>query len=83
MRFTVRDLFWLTVVVALALGWGISAAHWARRQQVTARHAEALRTPLDHAEQNIDAQRKLPGIDYDPKEGLLPVDWELATREIP
>ena len=31
-RFSIRDLFWLTLVVALALGWAISA--WKHNPQV-------------------------------------------------
>ncbi|MCI0361117.1 MAG: hypothetical protein L0211_21770 [Planctomycetaceae bacterium] len=31
MRFSVRDLLWLTVVVALAVGWWIDRAHLAFR----------------------------------------------------
>ena len=40
LRFTLRDLFWLIVVVALALDWGVSAENWHRRMQVRGRHAE-------------------------------------------
>src|SRR5262245_37799625 len=43
MRFTLRDLFWLTVVVALVLGWGVSYANLFDRLRARGRHAEALR----------------------------------------
>jgi hypothetical protein len=82
-RCTLRDLFWLTIVVALALGWRISAGNLAGQQQVTKRHAEALRMALDHAQQNHYVQLEKLADDPDPEADLLPVDWELATREIP
>jgi len=78
MRFTLRDLFWLTVVVALALGWGVSYARQYERLRVRGRHAEALRMALYNAEQNRQSEE--PGGTPNPE---LPVDWELATREIP
>jgi hypothetical protein len=82
MRFTLRDLFWLTVVVALALGWGVSYARLYERLRVRGRHAEALRMALDNAETNITIYKLFPASEVD--EGVLPpVDWELATREIP
>ena len=31
MRFSIRDLLWLTVVVALAVGWWMDRAAWSRR----------------------------------------------------
>jgi hypothetical protein len=83
MRFTLRDLFWLTVVVALALGWTMSAAAWAGSLIATRRHAEALRMALYNAEQNHYVQLEKLADDPDPEADLLPVDWELATREIP
>jgi len=72
MRFALRDLFWLTVVVALALGWGVSYSQLFERLRVRGRHAEALRMELYHASNNR----------FDEEE-RWPVDWELATREIP
>ena len=39
MKFSIRDVLWLTVVVALAVGWGIDRAQF-RREQVNARRAE-------------------------------------------
>ena len=88
MRFTLRDLFWLTVVVALALGWGINSANLFERLRVRGRHAEALRMALDNAHQNHVAIREAilseNPADWSLLENdLAPVDWELATREIP
>jgi hypothetical protein len=38
-RFTIRDVLWLTVVVALAVCWGLDRVQL-RREQVNARRAE-------------------------------------------
>ena len=83
LRFTIRDLFWLTVVVALGLGWGISYSHLWERLRVRGRHAGALRMALDNAEKNHHIQLLKLKDDTDPEADLLPVDWELTTREIP
>jgi hypothetical protein len=39
-RFTIRDLLWLTAVVALAVGW------WVDRRQIQARRAEFEQRPM-------------------------------------
>ena len=39
MKFSIRDVLWLTVVVALAVGWGIDRVQF-RREQANARRAE-------------------------------------------
>ena len=39
MKFSIRDVLWLTVVVALAVGWGIDRVQF-RREEVNARRAE-------------------------------------------
>ncbi|HEY2412032.1 MAG TPA: hypothetical protein VGI40_07305 [Pirellulaceae bacterium] len=33
MRFTIRDLLWLMVVVGLACGWGASEYRWRQRDE--------------------------------------------------
>ena len=35
-RFMIRDVMWLTVVMALALGWGLSYQHWSKTNQLLA-----------------------------------------------
>jgi len=82
LRFTTRELLLLTVIVALALGWGISSANWDRRMRLTKRHAEALRMAFYNAEQNHEDLMDKLGSEAN-ESLLLPVDWELATREIP
>ena len=87
-RFTTRELLLLTVIVALALGWGVSGANWDRRMRLTKRHAEALRVALENADHNHVAIREAILSDNPAEWSLLeddlaPVDWELATREIP
>jgi hypothetical protein len=44
MKFSIRDLFWLTVVVALAVGWGVD------RSKITAK--------VDSLEKRLDALQK-------------------------
>lgn len=34
-RFTIRDVLWLTVVVAFGLGWWLDRSHLARRLEVS------------------------------------------------
>lgn len=45
-RFTLRDLFWLTLVVALALGWGVYSLRVGKLQQL-ARENEMYRRELN------------------------------------
>jgi hypothetical protein len=43
MKFTLRDLFWLTLVVALATGWALHARQWqAERQSLILELVEKL-----------------------------------------
>ncbi len=50
-RFTIRDVLWLTVVAALAVGWWLAHSRAANRHEAVIAHAERIRTVL------IDAQR--------------------------
>ena len=34
MRFTIRDMLWLTVVVAVALGWRVNRLSWSKHLQI-------------------------------------------------
>ncbi len=54
MKFSIRDVLWLTVVVALAVGWGIDRVQF-RREQLNARQAEQ-RARME-AEQALYASR--------------------------
>lgn len=40
MRFTIRDLLWLTVVVALGVGWWIHHRAWGEKYADTAHDSE-------------------------------------------
>jgi hypothetical protein len=66
LRFTLRDLFWLTLLVAVSLGWWASYARYVRRLNARGRHAEALRMALENAMHNATT---------DDNDLLLPVDW--------
>jgi hypothetical protein len=39
-KFTIRDLLWLTLVVAMGLGWGIR--EWQLRDEVRQANSEAM-----------------------------------------
>jgi hypothetical protein len=42
MTFSIRDLFWLTVVVALAVGWWVQSRNSAAELAVTKKHVNLL-----------------------------------------
>ena len=87
-RFTIRDICWITVVVALALGLWVQRQEHGRRIQSTRQHAEALRRTLADAEQNetvyFDKLANVYGFGPMAVEGeLVNVDWELIDAPIP
>jgi len=58
-RFTIRDVLWLTVVVALAVGWGLDRAQF-RREQLNARRAElSARMEAERAMANAEHARAM------------------------
>ncbi len=58
-RFTIRDVLWLTVVVALAVCWGLDRVQF-RREQVNARRAELrARMEAQRAMENAEFARAL------------------------
>ena len=82
-----RDLFWLVLVVALAVGWWIDHLHAANRREAVIVHAERIRTVLDDARsayvvsvQNFDRSRKFQGA----RGFLLPQepDWGVADKSL-
>jgi hypothetical protein len=88
MRFTLRDLFWLTIVVALVLGLWVQRADHEQRIGIVRRHAESLRRELANAEQNeatyLDKLATVYGFGPMAVEGeLTEVNWELADQRIP
>jgi hypothetical protein len=60
-RFTIRDVLWLTVVVAMACGWAVdrSSLHW-RYQQANAA-MERLRERLDAVDADWRANNDVGG----------------------
>jgi len=83
LRFSIREWFLLTAIVALALGWGISNAYLKSRMRATRRHAEVLRAALYNAGHNHHAQ--IHGMLNNPSfpTSLKTVDWDLCTQPIP
>jgi hypothetical protein len=61
LRFTIRDLLWLTVVAALAIGWRVDRNQSERRYQVgTGMLADQANRQLEYfAQRANDAERKL------------------------
>ena len=58
-RFTIRDVLWLTVVVALAVGWGLDRVQF-RREQLNARRAELrARVEAERARENAELARAM------------------------
>jgi hypothetical protein len=80
MRFSIRDVLWLTVVVALAVGWSLDGVQF-RREQANARRAElrvrqaaeqalyAAKIVEAHAAvaREMEAQRRSTATDPDPQ----------------
>ena len=53
MKFSIRDLFWLTVVVALVLGWWMDHRRWVPTD-LTQREVEELERRNESLERYID-----------------------------
>jgi hypothetical protein len=88
MRFTLRDLFWLTIVISLGLTLSVQRQSHERRLGIVSRHAMTLRDSLVQAKQNesvyLDKLATIYGFGPMAVEGeLIDIDWELADREIP
>jgi len=70
-RFTIRDVLWLTVVVALLVAWWVDRRGVENRGEIRAAkirsHAETLRTSLQMAAAAAAAD----------------VDWTLVDKPIP
>jgi hypothetical protein len=46
-RYTIRDVLWLTVVVALAIGWFLDHWHWYNESAVNYHKAEEIKWQVD------------------------------------
>ena len=82
LRFTIRDLLWLTVVVALTLALWHQHRDYRQRLDVAHRHASAVRLEVLKAQSNEREYATL----IDPsvlEPHLAQVDWEVATQDIP
>jgi hypothetical protein len=79
-RFTIRDVLWLMVVAALAVGWWLD--HRDSSNLSAARsHARELKENLESAR-----WRYAPQTHKNPNYGngeSLPVDWSLLDKPIP
>ena len=81
-RFTIRDVLWLTVVVALAVALWLQCADISWRLAALRLHAIALRDALVSAEHNETVY--LSRLDArDTETDLADVDWTLVDKFIP
>ena len=82
LRFTIRDLLWLTIVIALILAMCLQRWDYRQRLSIVYRHASAVRLEVLKAQSNEQeyASRIDPSV-LEPH--LLQVDWEVATRDPP
>lgn len=81
-RFTTRDLLWLTVVAALALALWLQRADHAWRLNAVRNHSMALRKALVNAEYNEGVY--LATIERpDTVADLADVDWALIDKFVP
>ena len=55
LRFSIRDLLWLTVVVALAVGWWLEHRKFDQQKFDLRREAAKLRVDLFEAKANLQA----------------------------
>ena len=54
MRFIIRDLVWLTVVVALALGWWLNHRAWLQKYSATAHDSEIWQARTEDLHTRVD-----------------------------
>jgi hypothetical protein len=82
LRFTIRDLLWFTVVIALLLAMWHQRQNYLQRLDIAHRHASAVRREVLKAQSNEQeyASRIDPSV-LEPH--LLEVNWEVATKDAP
>jgi hypothetical protein len=91
-RFSIRDLLWATVVVALVLGWWLHYRAVEGNRQAVIKHAERLHGELAAAkeccqdlESNVDYALKLSKMPVMPDVEMSwrGVDWTVLDEPIP
>jgi hypothetical protein len=71
MTFSIRDLFWLILVAAVAAGWAAHLRYWIQVEQRLvdrARLAEAEQSRLLHHYDGVQAAIDAAGIEWPPTE---------------
>jgi hypothetical protein len=82
LRFSIRDLLWLTIVVSLLLAMWHQRRDYFHRLDIAHRHASAVRQEVLKAQSNEQEYAIL----IDPsvlEPHLVEVDWEVATKDVP
>lgn len=77
MKFTIRDLLWLTVVVALGVGWWVEHRHMAIREGNAKARIGRIFKP-DDAEQFFWDRSILFDEEQDRNQHWKPVTWDEA-----
>jgi hypothetical protein len=54
MKFTIRDLLWLTLVVALTIGWWLHHRAWAQKYSATAHDSEIWHARTEELQVRVD-----------------------------
>jgi hypothetical protein len=82
MKFTIRDLFLVTMIVALGLGWWANSRTMEENRREVVTHAKELRNSLGDAKR-LSAQLER---DAGPLKHAIPkqtVDWSILDKPIP
>jgi hypothetical protein len=88
-RFTIRDMLWLTVVVGLALCWWLDRRASQASHAITRTHGDKLKRALSDAKfneefQEATIQQLLRGEKPDSWLSMRnSIDWNLTTQPIP
>jgi hypothetical protein len=53
-RFTIRDLLWLTVMVALGVGWWLDHRAWVQKYSATAHDSEIWQARTEQLQTRVD-----------------------------
>ena len=88
-RFSIRDLLWVTLVVAVAVGWFCHYRVTDANRQAVIQHAEKLKETLGFAkrhcenlEQDVEFFKSARGSYMGPKK-YYKVDWAVLDEPIP
>ena len=86
-RFTIRDVLWLTALVAMGVAWRLDRTSLDASRVATRDHAIKLQTSLANDKKNQERERLFwdtPAVKRTYTKAFPePVDWQLAEQPIP